>query len=129
MITRENADKLEKLVGQLQGIHSEVSALAKKSSSDAVNDFKLKIANAVLRQCNEILGEEYRPIGSFDQFDADLVPSNSDVTFVASMYLQALEKLRSDNIKQEFGTANWTYDLPKGSGKSMLAAPPAKLKR
>src|SRR6266581_2097575 len=111
MITREKADRLEKLMGQLDGIHSELSALAKKTPNDAVNTFKLKFVNAVLTQCNEMLGEDYRPIGDFNEFNPDDVPSNSDVTFVASQYLQALEKLRSDNVKFDFGY--WQYDLPK----------------
>ncbi len=128
MITREKADKLEKLLGQLEGIHSEISSLAKKSAKDAVNDFKLKIINAVLLQCNEMLGVEYKPIGDFEQFDSDTVPSNGDVTFVAAQYLQALEKFRSDNIRP--GPAGgWIYDLPKDSGTSMRAAPPLKSRK
>ena len=125
MITRQKADKLEKLMGQLDGIHSEVSALAKKASNDAVNVFKLKFVNAVLQQCNEILGKEYRPIGDFDQFDSDAVPSNSDVTFVAAQYLQALEKLRSDNV--HIANGGWFYEL--SGEEKMRAAPPAKLRK
>jgi hypothetical protein len=128
MITRERADKLEKLTGQLEGIHSEISALAKKSAKDAVNEFKLKIINAVLLQCNEMLEAGYRPIGDFEQFDTDTVPSNSDVTFVASQYLQALEKLRSDNVRHTPG-GEWIYDLPKDESNPMRAAAPAKLRK
>jgi hypothetical protein len=128
MITREKVDKLEKLIGQLEGIHAEISALAKKSSIDALNSFKLKIVNAVLQQSNEMLGEEYRPIGGFEQFDADQVPSNSDVTFVVSQYIQAFEKFRSDNISIN-SIGSWVYNLPKDSGTFMRAAPPAKLRK
>jgi hypothetical protein len=127
MITRQKADELEKLMGQLEGIHSEISVLAKKSTSDGVNDFKLKIVNAVVQKCNEMFGKEYRPIGSFEQFDADQVPSNSDVTFVVSLYILALEKLRSDNISRDDFGGTWSYDL-EGDG-SMPAAPPAKLRK
>jgi len=126
MITRDNADRLEKLMGQLEGIHAEISALAKKSPNDAVNGFKLKIVNAVIVQCDEMLGASYRPIGDFKEFNPDDVPSNSDVTFVASQYLQALEKLRSDNVKFEYG--HWQYCLPKGEPE-MRASSPAKLKK
>jgi hypothetical protein len=127
MITRQKADELEKLMGQLEGIHSEISVLAKKSTSDGVNDFKLKIVNAVVQKCNEMLGEQYRPIGSFEQFDADQVPSNSDVTFVVSLYILALEKLRSDNISIDDYGGTWSYDLEGGG--SMPAASPAKLRK
>jgi hypothetical protein len=92
-----------------------------------VNAFKLKFVNAVLLQCNEMLGTEYRPIGEFEQFDPDDVPSNSDVTFIASQYLQALEKLRSDHIHVDSG--GWYYNLPKDDPNQMRAAAPAKLKR
>ena len=126
MIKRAVADRLEKLTGQLEGIHAELSALAKRSPNDAVNSFKLKIVNAVLLQCNEMLGEGYRPIGEFKEFNPDDVPSNSDVTFVASQYLQALEKFRSDNIKNDVGY--WQYDLPQKE-REMRTGPPATLRK
>jgi len=131
MITRAKADQLEKLIGQLKGIHEELSALAKKSPNDGVNTFKLKFVNSALSKCNALLGVAYRPLGDFESFDLDDVPSNSDVTFVFSQYLQALEKFRSDNVKisdtdEEFG--GWIYDIPKKDGV-MRAAPPQQLKR
>ena len=126
MITREEADQLEKLMGQLGGIHGELAALSKKRPSDAVNAFKLKFVNVVLLQCNEILGADYSPIGDFQEFNSDDVPSNSDVTFVAAQYLQALEKFRSDNVILFQG--RWLYDLPKNTPE-MRASAPAKLKK
>ena len=130
MITRAKADQLEKLVGQFQGIHEELSALAKKSPNDGVNAFKLKFVNSALSQGNLLLDVDYRPLGDFELFNLDDVPSNSDVTFVVSQYLQAFEKFRSDNIKisedEPFG--QWIYDIPKKDGV-MRAAPPLKLKR
>ena len=127
MITREGIDQLEKLTGQLQGIHAELSALSKKSPNDAVNLFKLKFVNAVLRECNALLEEAYRPVGDFKEFNAEDVSSNSDVTFIASQYLQALEKYRSDNIKQN-SHMSWVYDLPAGQS-IVRAAPPMKLRK
>ncbi len=44
MKTKEDVDKLEKVIGQLNGLHAEVSQLAKKSPNDGVNAFKLKLA-------------------------------------------------------------------------------------
>jgi hypothetical protein len=127
VITRESIDRLEKAIGQLEGIHSELSALNKKSPNDGVNKFKLQFVNVVLRDCNSLLGETYRPAGGFEEFNEDDVPSNSDVTFIASQYLQALEKFRTDNIK-ESGFRVWSYDVPLGEVQ-VRAAPPAKLKR
>ena len=74
MITRARADQLEKLTGQLERIHAEVSALAKKTPNDAVNAFKLNFVKAVFSKCNEMLGKEYRPIGEFNEFNLDDIP-------------------------------------------------------
>ena len=127
MITRESIDRLEKLIGQLEGIHGEISALNKKSPNDGVNKFKLKFVNAVLVESNSLLGDAYRPAGDFKTFNEDDVPSNSDVTFIASQYLQALEKFRTDNIR-ESTLGEWVYDVERGEPE-VRAGRPAKLKR
>ena len=127
MITREKVDQLEKLMGQLEAMHLEISALAKKSHSDAINDFKLRIVNAALQQCNALLGKEYYPVSDFTQLETDSVPSNSDVTFVLSQYLQAVEKFRGDNISKDAIGPEWHYDLKKGEAY-MRSVPPAKFK-
>jgi hypothetical protein len=49
-ITVEQVEKLERLIGLLDGVHSELSALAKKSPVDGVNKFKLKLINDVVRE-------------------------------------------------------------------------------
>ncbi len=54
--TEADVEKLEKLIRQLHGLHSEISLLAKKSPNDAVNAFKLKLINKVLQAANEVLG-------------------------------------------------------------------------
>jgi hypothetical protein len=126
-LTEEQVDSLEKLVGQLDGIHSELSALAKKSLNDAVNPFKLKFINKVIAQSNSLLGDKYRPFDDFDTFNVDDVPSNSDVTLIVSQYMHAIEKLRSDNIAI-VGYSGWCYIL-KGSNRTIKTAPPAKLSR
>jgi hypothetical protein len=109
-ITEAQVDQLEKLIGQLGSIHEEIGALSKKSPNDAVNKFKLTFVNATIAQCNGLLGVNYRPIGDFKEFNLDDVPSNSDVTLIAALYLEALEKFRSDHIGQEF--LQWYYNLP-----------------
>jgi hypothetical protein len=101
-VTEAQVDQLEKLIGQLGGIHEEIGALSKKSPNDAVNKFKLTFVNATIAQCNDLLGGDYRPIGDFKEFNPDDVPSNSDVTLIAALYLEALEKFRSDHIRQEY---------------------------
>ncbi|MGB7045863.1 MAG: hypothetical protein WBD65_13440, partial [Methylocella sp.] len=80
MKTKEDVEALERLIGQLQGLHAEISQLARKAPNDAVNAFKLKLINKVITAGNVVLGENYRPFTEFDEFDADDVPTNSDVT-------------------------------------------------
>ncbi len=126
MITREQVDQLEKLMGQLDSLHAELSALSRKSPNDAVNAFKMRFVNRVLKECNDFLGPKYTPFADFQEFNLDEVPSNSDVTFMVSQYMQAAEKFRSDHIEMDLGT--WYYDLPEDA-RSVSAAEPAKLRK
>jgi len=95
---REDLDKFEKLIGQLQSVYDELSVLSKKSPNDAVNTFKLQFINTLIADSNALLRERYRPFADFQQFDKDQVPQNSDVVFILSQYLECFEKLRSDNV-------------------------------
>jgi hypothetical protein len=126
MIKREKVERLERLIGQLEGAYNEIAALAKKSPNDGVNVFKINLVNRIVEQCNGFLPQDYMPVRDFANFDVDSVPSNSDVTFVLSQYLQALERFRADNIKMEMGS--WYYDLAEG-GEDIPAAAPAKLRK
>lgn len=111
---RKDVDEFEKLSGQLQGIYEELSVLSKKSPNDAVNKFKLKFINQLLRGSNEFLGEKYRPFDDFSEFDSDDVPQNSDVVFMLSQYLQSFEKLRADSVVFRHGSWQWTINADKG---------------
>jgi hypothetical protein len=124
-IERAEVDKLEQLIGQLESIHSELSALSKKSPVDGVNKFKLKFVNEVVREANGFLGESYRPSAEFQEFNSDDVPSNSDVTFVIALYLQAVERFRADHLIQEHGL--WYFNTVKAD--RVRTGAPAKLVR
>lgn len=100
---REDVELFEKVNGQVEGLHREISLLAKKSSNDGLNAFKLKMLNAALAAANAILEETYRPIDGFEQFDLDDVPSNSDATVVLTAYLEELERWRADHIRNTHG--------------------------
>lgn len=123
---RSDVDELEKLMGQLKSIHAEVSALAKKSPNDAVNTFKIKFINTSVSNCNKFLGETYKPFDDFDVFDIDDVPSNSDVTFIISQFLEALEKYRADNIRYDMG--RWYFKL-EDTKEEIQTAMPIKLQK
>lgn len=106
-MNREDVNTFEKLNGQLVGVYEEMTLLSKKNPNDAVNKFKLKFINKLIGESNEYLSEAYKPFDDFDLFDEDDVPHNSDVVFILSQYLQCFEKLRSDNIVQDFGGWYW----------------------
>ena len=85
-------------MGQLRVIHQEISILSKKSPNDAVNVFKLRLINSVLNAANGLLGESYRPLADFEEFDEDDLPSTSDVAFVVAQYMEEIGRFRSDHI-------------------------------
>ena len=109
---REEVENLEKVTGQLEGLHREISLLAKKSSNDALNLFKLRMLNSALAAANDILAAAYKPIDGFNLFDSDQVTSNSDATVVLAAYLEELERFRADNIS--YGSGSWRYTLDDG---------------
>jgi len=125
MKSARDVERLEKVIGQLQGAHSEVSQLAKKSPNDSLNKFKLNLVNKVLETANAVLGEKYRPFSDFEQFDADDVPTTSDVAMVLSQYMEETERYRSDNVIYDLG---WKY-VVNGEAADIPAGPPRKVGR
>jgi len=97
-------DNFEKAQTQLESLHAEIGALAKKSPNDALNEFKLNFVNQSFAKANEVLGKKYKPFADFEQFDNDRMPTNSDVTMMLGQYIGCMEKLRSDNV-DKYG--NW----------------------
>lgn len=124
-MTLQEIDIFEKLQTQLEGLHTEISALSKKSQNDALNKFKLKFVNQILIDANKLLGEKYRPFSDFTLFDENDLPSNSDVAMMLTQYLSCFEKLRADNVTQEFGTWYWLINKRKSEIKTVM---PKKIK-
>lgn len=122
---QEDVEKLEKTMGQLEGLHREMSALAKKSPNDGINPFKLGFLNSALSAANDLLGEKYNPLEGFQQFNSDDVPTNSDAAFVLTSYLEEVERMRADNIIIGYG--KWEYVL-SDSDDVIRTAPPKKIK-
>ena len=98
MKTKADIEVLEKTKGQLRVIHQEISILSKKSPNDAVNVFKLRLINSILKAANGLLGESYRPLAGFEEFDEDDLPSTSDVAFVVAQYMEEIGRFRSAHI-------------------------------
>jgi len=123
---RSEVERLEKLIGQLQGLHTEIAVLAKKAPADGVNAFKLKLINAVIKFGNEVLGPEYRPFNDFDEFSLEDVPSTSDVTMVLGQYMEEAERYRSDNVM--WNVVAWVYVI-NGTESDIQTGPPSKIGR
>ena len=126
-------NNFEKTQTQLEGLLSEITILSRKSPNDGVNKFKLKFINEIVLSGNKILGKIYKPLDSFEQFDEDDLPSNSDVTFILSQYLNCFEKLRADNIyndKKYDGNkyvSEWYWIVNKAKSQ-IKTSPPNKIK-
>ncbi len=132
-MNKQDINNFEKTQSQLEGLLVEVTNLAKKSPNDGVNKFKLKFINEIILNSNKILGKAYKPLDSFEKFDEDDLPSNSDVTFILSQYLSCFEKLRSDNIyrNQEYDGNKYFYEwfwVVDKSKSKIKTSPPKKIK-
>lgn len=124
MKTKEDVENLEKLIGQIQGLHSEISQLAKKSPNDGLNLFKLKLVNKVLKSGNEILAGRYMPFDDFSQFEESELPTNSDVTMILAQYMEQAERFRSDNII--YHEYKWRY-IVNGAPSTIEGKAPTKV--
>jgi len=124
---RKDVERFEKIIGQLEGAHKEIGALLKKSPNDGVNKFKLRLINKVIEDANSLLGSKHRPFEDFSIFDENTLPSNSDTAFILAQYINCMENLRVENIKQgNFAQWYWVIDNELSSEKT---APPKKLNR
>jgi hypothetical protein len=124
MKSPEDVEKLEKVIGQLNGLHSELSLLAKKAPNDGLNLFKLKLVNKVLMSANELLVAGYVPFDDFSQFSEDDLPTNSDVTVVLTQYMEQVERFRSDHMVW-YGS-KWVYRI-NGSPGDIEGRSPTKI--
>lgn len=122
---QEQVDIFEKVHAQLEGLHSEISALSKKSQNDALNKFKLKFVNQILVDANKVLGESYKPFADFDVFNDEEIPTTSDVAMILTQYLSCFEKLRTDNVTYSGGKWYWLID---GKESKVMTFRPLKTK-
>lgn len=122
---RSDIDKFEKLETQLKGLHEEIELLSKKKPDDGINVFKLKLVNSIIEKANELLGKEYKPFHNFEAFDLESIPTNSDVVMILAQYLNCMEKLRADNIK-DVSINDWEWYL-NNKKTGIKTAPPKKI--
>lgn len=100
-MSKIDIDEFKKILNQLEGLHEEISTLSKKSYTDALNIFKLKLVNQVLKRTNKLLGDSYKPFDDFNEFNEDDLPTNSDVALVLFQYINCMESLREENISSK----------------------------
>lgn len=124
MNNEDDVRSLEKMIVQLQGLHAEITMLAKKSPNDGLNLFKLKLVNKVLGLGNEILTGHYKPFEDFNVFDEDALPTNSDVTMILALYIEQAERFRSDNMI--YSSHRWYYVI-NGEASQIEGRPPTKI--
>lgn len=122
--TEGDVRDLEKLIVQLQGVHIEISILAKKAPNDGLNLFKLKLVNNILTKGNSILTGHYTPLENFTTFDESALPTNSDVTMVLTLYIEQADRFRSNNIV--YHECKWKY-LINGTASQIEGSRPTKI--
>jgi hypothetical protein len=124
----KDVELFEKVIGQLEGVYEEITSLSKKTPNDGVNKFKLQLVNKVLDAANALLDKKHKPFDEFTVFNEDTLPSNSDVAFILAQYLNCMENLRAENIKENDYGGEW-YWVINGKKSSNRTAPPKKIKR
>lgn len=127
MKTEKDVDKFEKTHVQLAKLYDEICGLSKKSPNDAVNPFKLRFTNQVLKLANEILGSEFRPFVDFEDFKEDELPTNSDVTLILSQYLEIMERFRVKCIQHD--SLGYWYWVINGKESLRRTSPPKERQR
>lgn len=106
---KADVEIFNKTYAQLKSLHEEISQLSKKSPTDGVNTFKLKLINNVLETANKLLAQK-KPFEDFTVFQEDELPNNSDATLILSQYLSCMEELRLLNIERYGGYWYWKVD-------------------
>src|ERR1700749_288763 len=96
-MNKREPEEFRKMAAQLDGLHSETAASSKKSPDKPVSKFKINLANSILEQATKVLGPS-APSLNFDKFNPDDLPSNSDLSFVVTQFVECVEKVRCENI-------------------------------
>lgn len=114
-MNEKQIDQFEKTFAQIISTYEEFSNLSKKSPDSPINKFKLSFVNSIIVEANEILGKINIPFKNFTEFNEDDLPTNSDIIFIFSQYLNSFQKIITDN--SEFG--KWKIG-GKNSDKSVF---------
>ena len=119
-MNKSEVEEFRKMAAQLDALHQEALAASKKSPDKPVSAFKVKLANSVVIDAKKVLGLS-APALNFETFDEDDLPSNSDLSFVATQFVECAEKVRAENIRRYSG--NW-YWVISGEVSNIVATAP-----
>ena len=97
------------MAAQLDALHQEAAASSKKHPDKPVSKFKVDLANLVLKTAREVLGTS-SPTLDFEKFNTDDLPTNSDLSFVVSQFVECAEKLKAQNIKRMYNGV-WYWEV------------------
>lgn len=112
-ISLQQVELFRFVLPQIESLLEEIRELSKKKPDDAVNKFKLGFINEKLDEANEILGGDGRPLKTFERFEVDSLPSNSDVVLILSQYQGALKRWKSAyTFRDAMGTWYWNAKPP-----------------
>lgn len=109
----------EKLKAQLEELLSQFSKLSGKHPDGPTNKLKLEFINELLIDANRLLKGNHKPFKSFEIFDVDSLPTNSDVAVVLSQFLSCLEGWRCEHIF--YSSYDWYW-----KGTEIRAEPPKR---
>lgn len=124
---KEDVDVFKTINAQLFDMHKEMSEMSKKKPDNPINKFKLKYINKIVENANKVLGKNFKPFDDFELFDEDDLPTNSDIAIMLSQYQNAMEKLRCNNIKENY-RGNWVWVVEGKESDIETARPSSKFK-
>jgi hypothetical protein len=120
-MNQQEVEEFRKMAAQLDALHQEASASSKKHSDKPVSKFKVDLANSVLQVARKVLGTS-APALDFDKFDTDDLPTNSDLSFVVTQFVECAEKLKAQNIKRSFNGV-WYWQVSGAMTEIVATAP------
>lgn len=125
-MTANDVNSFEKVRSQLEQLHNEISLLSKSKPDNPINKFKLSFINEVLMAANVILIGDFKPFKDFALFDADELPTNSDVVMILSQYIDCLEAFRCANIRSTMYDGSYWNTTDNSSIKTL---PPTRFRK
>jgi hypothetical protein len=117
----QEVEEFRKMAAQLDALHQEATAASKKHPDKPVSKFKVDLANSVVKTAREALGTS-APALDFEQFNTDDLPTNSDLSFVVTQFVECAEKLKAQNIRRS-PNGVWYWQISGGSTDIVATAP------